>query len=262
MKYLPLLIAIFLLNYTSIFSQEKLLKDDFYLQIIENCESGELMKEPLWDLSTISHDSLRVSIRNASKKFQTVQASSIVNDTLNLGLEKFEILKHSKDSLVLIQAYDTICRKLKFTSKLNLIEQQKKHFFLHESDTIYFANEWNTPKINGKSNILHYFSMAFPVKSYGPKPCKVKLQFIISKTGEILSPRGNFICKKEHPEKALKFILKTEGMWEPMYLDGKPVNTLVRLRFTHNPPVEKEHRVLMYTEQVIRTEEVSRSRRY
>ena len=65
------------------------------------------------------------------------------------------------------------------------------------------------------------------------KNCSVKFRFVITKTGEIIKPSGSLSCMKKPMRFILKTINKTKNKWKPMYLNNKPVNTFVEVKFDY-----------------------------
>ena len=106
---------------------------------------------------------------------------------------------------------------------------------VHTGRVILVISEFNSPKLQDYDKYIDYFSKTFILKINGErKECSVKFQFIITKDGEILEPKGSIPCIKKPEKFILKTIESTKNKWEPMLIFNNPVNTFVEVKFDYN----------------------------
>jgi hypothetical protein len=172
------------------------------------------------------------------KNLKTEKSFTVSGNNIKMPTVSYEILKITPDSLMLLNNKER-CVKYSFLSesanekrKTDLLKSMNFKSFMYMGDTVYFATNNNSPKIKGYSSYHEYFGRAFPHigKTEG---CLILFQFIVSKNGEILNPKGSISCLNDDSKQVSKIIDGMKNIWEPMQLDGKPVNALMRIRYTH-----------------------------
>lgn len=155
---------------------------------------------------------------------------ALVNDTLKINDLNYFIETSTKDSLILLNKLKNNCNKYYFISESKIHELQKQDYFINKGDTVYYANEYNAPKLKNETNFLNYFMKSTPFM-ISKDSCVFQISFIITKEGEVGDYNGNISCLKNPMKKIDKIIDVTRGKWEPMALSGIPVSSLIRVRF-------------------------------
>lgn len=172
-----------------------------------------------------------------SKDLKKEAPFKVNGDEINLANVNYKISKITKDSLILLENSKRCIKYLFLTKsatqqiKAEIIKKQAYKHFMHNGDTVYFTTEYNAPKLKNYESYHSYFYKKLP---YFNKPdCVAQFQFIVSKNGEILNPKGSISCLKNDQKKVFKIIKKMKGNWTPMLIDGKPVNSLIREKITY-----------------------------
>ena len=104
---------------------------------------------------------------------------------------------------------------------------------MHKGEKIYFANRHNSPQLENYHDYLRYFFNFFP-SAHKYEDCVMLFQFIVQKDGKLLDPKGSISCLKDQEKKINKIIKGMENKWRPMYIDGNPVNALIRVKVRTN----------------------------
>lgn len=146
----------------------------------------------------------------------------------------YEFHMKGSDSLVLDLKN---CEKLLFISKRSLLENQRKTFFKHQGDTIYFSTDFNAPKLQGYPNYMKYMTIKLPGPDHMEGPCLIKLQFIVRSNGVLTDSRGSISCHRKAEKSIEKLMKQMIGQWEPMYINNKPVSTLMRININYSGTV-------------------------
>ncbi len=222
-------------------TQENDLQKYWVMNNAFDCKGNVLnrMDESYWNVDFRSNS---IALIYFSKTLKIEKKYTLIDNKLNLEFEEFTITKITKDTLVLSTTKKS-CVNYVFLSKEanilydqrrkeNLIEQNNK-FFIHNGDSIYLANSYNSPKMKKYPNHMEYFIKAFPNMNK-TKGCVFKLQFIVQKDGKLSDSRGSISCLKKSDKKVSQIIKDMEDEWQPMYINGNPVNSLMRVRIKHN----------------------------
>ena len=205
-----------------------------------NCEDKKLnwMDETFWDIEF--HRNLTATISSGGGKLQVKKYYELENNKIDFDFQKFEIKKITNDTLILNKSdnkecinYLFISNEAKLKREKEIVKIYKEKSFIYKSDTVYFASKNNHPKMKNYSNYMEYFIVSFPNmnKTQG---CIIQFKFIVKKNGELLDPQGSISCLKNPKKKVDQIIKKMQGKWEPMYINQRPVNSLMRVKFTHN----------------------------
>ena len=207
-----------------------------------DCEGNILnrMDETYWDVNFRSNGIATLNISNQNLKIE--KDYTLIDIKLNLEFEEYIITKITKDTLIL-KGNKKSCKKFIFISeKTNVLNEQRKKenlikqsnkFFIHKGDTVYFANNHNSPKMKKYSGYIEYFIKAFPNMNK-TKDCIIQFQFIVQKNGQLLDAKGSISCLENSDKKVDQIIKNMANKWKPMYINGRPVNSLMRVKFRHN----------------------------
>lgn len=183
---------------------------------------------------------------------------TIKGNIINFNFTKYEISKISNDSLVLIDDKKTCLNylflseqadKLNKQKHLEILKKQSNKYFLYKGDTVYIANSYNSPKMKNYPNHLRYFVKAFPNTS-PRKDCVIQFKFIVQKDGKLLDPKGSISCSKKSERIVNRIIKDMMNKWQPMYINGKPVNSLMRVKYREKQNFKNE-KILMPTTTLI-----------
>lgn len=207
-----------------------------------DCEGNILnrMAETYWNVDFKSNGIATLNISGQNLKIE--KEYTLIDTKLNLEFEEYIITKITKDTLIL-KGNKKSCKKFLFIShEANVLNEKKKKdtlikqsskFFIHKGDTVYFANSYNSPKMKKYPSYMEYFIKAFPNMNK-TKGCIILFQFIVLKNGQLLDAKGSISCLEKSDKKVEQIIKNMANKWEPMYINGKPVNSLMRVRFRHN----------------------------
>ena len=214
----------------SLCAQNNELYQSWIMQKTFDCHDIELpSNETKWNIEFKQGNKAIIDFNRSNVKGQ--KDIVIINDTILLNDSKFAIEKLVRDSLVLGL---NDCKKFFFVSKNRLMQIQKENFFLYQGDTIYFSTDFNSPKVKGFANYMNYMTSILPGKENMEGDCLVQLQFIVRKNGGLTNSRGNLSCLKNSEKKINKIMNEMAGRWEPMYIESRAVNTLMRIKINHS----------------------------
>ncbi len=219
------------------FSQDSNLINTWIMKEAFDCFGNKIDKteETFWNI-TFNQNGVATIIVNQNIKNETL--FKVNNQLIEFSFASYEILKITKDSLYLSDKkgrcmnYIFLSKEANYQTKAAILNKMNYKHFMYEGDTVFFANSINFPKMKGYINYHEYFIRSFPNlgKTSG---CNIQFQFIVNKNGVIINPKGSISCLRDDSKTVDKIIKGMKGKWKPMLLDGKPVNALVREKFTH-----------------------------
>ncbi|MEN8126063.1 MAG: hypothetical protein ABFR32_13155 [Bacteroidota bacterium] len=208
------------------FSQSNSLLQKWHFINAHKCSDDSLLKdETKWNITFKENNKARIYIpySNLDTEYNFLKR----DDKLFINSIEYQIDKINNDSLVLVLEDNISCKKLFFASESGLNSLQKEKFFMYKNDTVYFTTRYNYPKMKKYGNYKNYFIRNTPYKN--KNGCQLDFRFIVNKKGEVVEPIGKISCLKK-PEKVVqKLIDNMNGLWEPMYIDNKPVSTYVKV---------------------------------
>lgn len=150
-----------------------------------------------------------------------------------LDYKKFTVEKNTKDTLILIEQLKNRCEKNIMVSMNQIYYDQKQRYLINNQDTVYYPVFGNYPKLEDYDGYGGFFLYEF-TKSGKGVACSVKYQFIVSKNGDILEPKVWDSLNGKYEKLLLEIINRTKKKWSPMYIYGKPVSTLIVIKFDYN----------------------------
>lgn len=237
MKKIFYVTVILLFTASICFSQNNLLLQKWKMIKTLNCNKNDSIKnsDTFWN---VEFDSLNIatiqinrSSLNAKNKY------SVSGSDLSIGDQKYQVHKLTLDSLVL-KTTSKNCLEHIFLSPSQLKKNQISKFFIYKNDTIYFPTENNAPTLKNHSNYVEFFSKAIPLNE-SSNNCVTQFKFIVTKKGVIKDPTANTSCNKNIEKKLPEIITNMKSGWTPMYLNNKPVNTLIRVNIKQNAAIIK-----------------------
>ncbi|SDW97888.1 hypothetical protein SAMN05444411_102589 [Lutibacter oricola] len=227
------IIALFLFFYSiNFYTQKNSFNTKWFLNKTVNCSTNKPINDSKWNIEFDTLNKALITFNNLGLKKE-------VNYTINDSLLKvndifYEVKKVTIDTLMLSINNNKICKTYIFESKLFLNKKQKQKYFTHNGELVFYTNKINSPKLNGSSNLLHYFSNSFQYGNTQNSKCNVTFYFIITKTGALIEPRGSISCLKKSNKKIIEILEKTKNKWTPMFINNTAVNSFVRIHFKHN----------------------------
>lgn len=196
-------------------------------------------EETFWDVIFKQNGVASILI---NENLRTEKSFTVKNNVINFPYASYEISKITTDSLVLTDKgercvnYIFLSESANDKRKSQIIKEKGYKHFMYKGDTVYFTTKNNSPEIKRYRSYHEYFTRAFP--NHGEtEGCVIKFQFIVNKNGLILNPKGSISCLEDDSKAVNTIINGMQGKWEPMIIDGQPVNSLVREKLTHGPTV-------------------------
>ncbi|WP_298287718.1 hypothetical protein [uncultured Lutibacter sp.] len=230
-----LLISFFILYSYIGYCQNNEIYKKWYLEKSILCTDGKEINDSKWSIE-LNNDNIAI-IRLSDIELFDKQDFSIVNNQLKLKNQNYIIEKKSKDTLILNQVIDKHCKKIIFFSEKLMFENQKKKYFKHKGENIYYTNEFSSPKLENFYNYNSYFQSNIFQHIRAKKECDIILQFIITKKGELIEDKGEIDCLDKSANIVNDIFEKTKGKWTPMYINGEAVNSYVRIKLKHRSKI-------------------------
>lgn len=230
-----LLLSFFILHSYFAYCQKGEIYKKWYLDKSIRCIDGKEINDSKWSIEFNNEDV--AIIRLSDIELFDEQDFSIVDNQLKLENQNYIIEKKSKDTLILNQDIDKQCKKIIFISEKLMFENQKKKYFIHKGENIYYTNEFNYPKLENFHNYNRYFESYIFQKIRLKKECDIIFQFIITKNGELIEAKGEIDCLNRSTNIVNDIFEKTRGKWNPMYINGEAVNSYVRIKLKHRSKV-------------------------
>lgn len=224
------------------FTQDQYLLKSWVMDKAINCDDGIInqMTVTYWDV--VFKQNGIASMKISHQQIKTDKPYTLTGKKINFGFEIYEITKLSRDTLILVKD-KTDCPRYLFLSEAAELEQeqrkkdilikQNQKSFMHKGEKIYFANRHNSPQLENYPDYLSYFFNFFP-SAHKNEDCVMLFQFIVQKDGKLLDPKGSISCLKDQEKKINQIIKGMENKWRPMYIDGIPVNALIRVKVRTN----------------------------
>ncbi len=233
MKYRIFLVLFFFYS-ISLLAQDSVIHQKWIWQNRMDCKGDKLIYEEnaKWNVEFTENNKALISKNKSERKGESNYSMDDKEVVMNGTHYSIEML--AKDSLILGLKN---CEKLLFISRSRLLENQGKNFFKHQGDTIYFSADFNSPKLKGYPNYMKYMTSKLPGINYMEGHCLIKLQFIVRKNGSLTNSRGSISCHKNADKTIEKLMKQMAGLWEPMYVNNKAVNTLMRINIDHSGTV-------------------------
>lgn len=175
------------------------------------------------------------------KNFFEIKGNMIyLKTSAGYPLNKFKIDKVTADSLIIYESDESYnenpyALKYKFVNEQYFIDhlplEPKDVYLVTATDTIYNVSQKIHPKFAG-IDLNDFFSRELGNKKK-PKDGLHLVSFIISKKGGIDSLKTLKTMGPKFEEMFEKSFKKTQNMWTPAYLNGKPVSVLryCRIRY-------------------------------
>lgn len=223
------------------FAQNNFLLQKWKMTKTLNCDKNDSTDNlnTSWDVEFDSINIATIQIRNST--LNTKNKFRVSESNLFIGDQKYQIQKLSIDSLI-IKTTSNTCLKFifvshkQFSKKYIKANNQINKFFIYKTDTIYFPTKHNTPTLKNYSNYNQYFTKAIPLNLTSIN-CVTQFKFIVTKNGKIEEAIGNTNCNKKIEKELPEIITNMKNGWTPMYINNKPVNTLVRVQIKQNAAI-------------------------
>lgn len=215
-------------------SQNIYLYQKWFLKELTNCTDSARSKNQ-YDWSIEFKREKKAEIILHSSDLKSIQNFKVDLDKKQIILDykKFTVEKNTKDTLILIEQLKNRCEKNIMVSMNQIYYDQKQRYLINNQDTVYYPVFGNYPKLEDYDGYGGFFLYEF-TKSGKGVACSVKYQFIVSKNGDILEPKVWDSLNGKYEKLLLEIINRTKKKWSPMYIYGKPVSTLIVIKFDYN----------------------------
>ena len=223
-------------------AQENSFYQNWVMNEVFNCEGQKLtaLQESYWNLKI--QDSSTATITIKGSKLETQKEYQLDQDQLKFDYQSYKIEHLSQNELILLKEGKNCIKYIFITEQENerqkqrvqdnLVKQSEK-FFIYKQDTVYFANKFNGPKMKRYHDHKEYFITSYPNLG-NTEPCIIEFKFIVKKDGSLQDAVGNISCLRKPEKKVSKIIAGMENSWTPMIINGKPVNSLMRVKINYN----------------------------